>query len=62
MLSEIQHSEKDKYHVISLYVVFKKHNKEKKRQIKNRFLSTENKLMVIRVKVGKGMGEIGEGD
>ena len=36
--------------------------KERERKQKNRFLTIENKLMVTRGEVSRGMGETGKGD
>jgi len=44
-------------------VKFKKQNKQNKRdKPKYQHLVVENKLMVTRGEVGRGMGEVGEGD
>ena len=61
ILSEVNQSEKDKYHMISLmWNLRNKTNKqrEKKREKRdksgNRLLTIENKLMVTRAEVGEG--------
>jgi len=66
MLSEISQSEKGKYDFT--HVELKKQNKQvkgrKKRKggkSRNRFLTTENKLMVTRGEVDGRIGEIGDG-
>ena len=68
MLSEISQSEKDRYHMIHLYVEFQKLNrrsygKGRKNKIQTereanhkRLLNTENKLRVAGGEVGGGMG------
>ena len=59
-LSKISLSEKDKYHMISLicriWETNKEREKNKRDKARNRLLIIQNKLMVIRGEVGKGMG------
>ena len=51
MLSEISQSEKDKHHMISLTCGIR-WTKLTKKQNRNRFIDTENKLTVVRGKRG----------
>ena len=63
LLSKINHTEKDKYHMISLICEPKKTTtNEQSKQNRNRVIATENKQMAARVEVGRGRREIGEGD
>ena len=67
ILSEVNQSEKDKYHMISLMwnlrnKTNKQREKKKRDKSRNRLLTIENKLMVTRGEVGGGMGETGDGD
>ena len=57
MLSEISHTEKDKYHMVSLI-----HGIKKKKKNRNRLI--ENKLVIARGEVFAAglMSEIGEAD
>ena len=50
-------SEKDKYHMVSLYV----ESKEQNEQNRNRLTDTENRLMVVRREESWGTGYKGEG-
>ena len=50
-------SEKDKYHMVSLYV----ESKEQNEQNRNRLTDTENRLMVARWEVTGVLGEKVEG-
>lgn len=58
ILNKVHKSEKDKYRRFRSFVEFKKQNK----QIKNRLLNIENKLMVTGGEVGEGMGDTGGAD
>ena len=62
ILSEISQTEKDKYHLIPLYVKSKnKTNKRKKTETDSQ-IDIENKQVVSRGERAGGMSEIGEGD
>lgn len=58
ILNKVRKSEKDKYRRFRSFVEFKKQNK----QIKNRLLNIENKLMVTGGEVGEGTGDTGGAD
>ena len=65
MLTKISHTEKDKYHMISLMCgTWKtKQNKTKdKQKIETSSVDTEIKFVVARGEKSRGMEEISEGD
>ena len=62
ILSEISQSEKDKYRMISLMWTLRNKQRKKRDKPRNRPLATENKLMVAWGEVGRGMGEIDDGE
>ena len=61
LLSKINHTEKDKYHMISLICEPKKTTtNEQSKQYRNRVIATENKQMAARMESREGK-ERGEG-
>ena len=62
MLSEISQTEKDKYHMISLFLWnLKKKTNKATHQNRHRPIDTENKLVVARGKRGGRTDNIGKG-